>query len=221
MPQVSASGLPDQMSRHGLPEGIVFVGHNNLGLATNEELTRAAVNGTLLDGDSMEPTRYPWLTGKYTGEQSFSLGSQLQSQAEGLGFSATPFCVQEPVQGLLPNLETGKALSPTPTPSQMILQAVISGMIPNPVVVKALGHNPNQCCVVGQAIAQEWVPKTVVSKALGSDPVPTQLLSPGMVLSVAHMALAGLGTRRPVKQAQPTPALTLCKPSPSPPDSAV
>ncbi|KAL0045313.1 hypothetical protein WJX82_003484 [Trebouxia sp. C0006] len=67
MPQVSASGLPDQMSRHGLPEGIVFVGHNNLGLATNEELTRAAVNGTLLDGDSMEPTRYPWLTGKYTG----------------------------------------------------------------------------------------------------------------------------------------------------------
>ena len=221
MPQVSASGLPDQMSRHGLPEGIVFVGHNNLGLATNEELTRAAVNGTLLDGDSMEPTRYPWLTGKYTGEQSFSLGSQLQSQAEGLGFSATPFCVQEPVQGLLPNLETGKALSPTPTPSQMILQAVISGMIPNPVVVKALGHNPNQCCVVGQAIAQEWVPKTVVSKALGSDPVPTQLLSPGMVLSVAHMVLAGLGTRRPVKQAQPTPALTLCKPSPSPPDSAV
>ncbi len=80
MPQVSASGLPEQMSRDNLPEGIVFVGHNNLGLATDEELARAAVNGTLLHVVSMEPTRYPWLTGKYTGEQSFSLGSQCYLQ---------------------------------------------------------------------------------------------------------------------------------------------
>ncbi len=80
MPQVHAGGVPDQMSRHSLPEGIIFVGHNNLGVTTDEELARAAVSGTVLDVVSMEPTRYPWLTG----EQSFSLRSQcyLKSQAE-------------------------------------------------------------------------------------------------------------------------------------------
>ena len=157
MPQVYASGVPDQMSRHGLPEGIVFVRHNNLGLATDEELARAAVNSTLSDLVSMEPTRYPWLTGKYTGEQSFSLGSQrhLPSQAEGLGSSAPLFCVQESVQGQLPILKTGKALSPNPTPSQMTLQAFIPSTIPSPVVVKALGHDQDPCCMVGQTIAQE------------------------------------------------------------------
>ena len=153
MRQVHAGGFPDQMSRHDLPEGIGFVDHNNLGLATNEELARAAVNGTLLDGDSTEPTRYPWLTG----EQSFSLRSQchLQSQAEGLGSSASLFCVQESVQGLLPIFKTGKALSPTPSPSQMTLQACIPNTIPSPMVVKAWGHDPSPCCMVGQNIAQE------------------------------------------------------------------
>ena len=176
MPQVYASGVPDLMSRHGLPEGIIFVGHNNLGLATDEELATAAVNGTLLDLVSMEPTRYPWLTGKYTGEQSFSLRSQchLQSQAEGSGSSAPLFCVQESVQGQLPIFKIGKALSPNPSPSQMTLQSFIPDTVPSPMVVKALGHNPSPCCMVGQSMAPEWVPSLVVSKALGSDPVPTQ-----------------------------------------------
>jgi len=84
MTQVFASGAPDQMSRHALLEGIIFVRHSDLGLATDEELARAAVNGTLSNLVSMEPTRYPWLTEKYPGEQSFSLGSKcyLQYQAE-------------------------------------------------------------------------------------------------------------------------------------------
>ena len=157
MLQVYASGVRDQMSRRGLPEGIVFVRHDNLGLATNEEHARAAVNGTLLDLVSMEPTRYPWLTGKCTGEQSFILRSQchLQSQAEGLGSSAPVFCVQESLQGQLPIFKTGKALSPNPTPSQMTLQAFIPNTIPSPIVVKALRHDPSPCCMVGQTIAQE------------------------------------------------------------------
>ncbi|KAL0039614.1 hypothetical protein WJX77_003410 [Trebouxia sp. C0004] len=67
MPHVRASGVPDQMSRHALPEGIVFVRHKNLGLVTDEELARAAENGTPLDLVSMEPQWYPWLTDKHTG----------------------------------------------------------------------------------------------------------------------------------------------------------
>lgn len=85
MPLVHASGVPDLTSRHGLPEGIILVGHNNLikGLAIDEELA-TAVNGTMSDLVSMEQTRYPWLTGQRTGEQSFSLVFQCcwQSLAE-------------------------------------------------------------------------------------------------------------------------------------------
>ncbi|KAA6423935.1 MAG: hypothetical protein FRX49_05894 [Trebouxia sp. A1-2] len=68
MPLVHASGVPDLTSRHGLPEGIILVGHNNLikGLAIDEELA-TAVNGTMSDLVSMEQTRYPWLTGQRTG----------------------------------------------------------------------------------------------------------------------------------------------------------
>ena len=157
MPQVYASGVPDQMTRHDLPEGIVFVRQNNLGLATQEELARAAVNGTLLDLVSVEPTRYPWLSGKHTGEQSFSLRSHrhMQSQAEGSRSSTPLFCVQESVQGQLPIFKTDKALSPTATLSQTTFQAFIPNTIPSPMVANALRHNPSPCCIVGQNIVQE------------------------------------------------------------------
>ncbi|KAL0034048.1 hypothetical protein WJX79_005196 [Trebouxia sp. C0005] len=68
LPSHNVGPVPDLTSRHGLPEGIILVGHNNLikGLAIDEELA-TAVNGTMSDLVSMEQTRYPWLTGQRTG----------------------------------------------------------------------------------------------------------------------------------------------------------